>query len=63
MPEIIYTTTDPQRVSTFENIMRWEAGEMPPIEELDFFRDLRDTGLLFNLQGAYGRRAQMLGII
>lgn len=46
-----------------DGIIRWEDGDMSPVEELDFFRQLRDTGLLFDLQGVYGRRAHTLGII
>lgn len=48
---------------TVDGIMRWEEGEMGPAEELDFFRHLRDTGLLFRLQGVYGHRAHALGMI
>lgn len=44
-------------------MIRWEDGEMSPVEELDFLRLLRDNGLLRTLQGAYGRRARALGLI
>jgi hypothetical protein len=51
------------KIDLVDGIMRWEAGEMPPIEELDFFKHLVATGLVFQLQGMYGRRAHTLGLI
>ena len=66
MSNAIYTATPTSitpTLDTVSGILRWEAGEMPPVEELDFFRHLRDTGLLLDLQGVYGRRAHVLGLI
>jgi hypothetical protein len=41
-------------------IMRYEQGDMEVEEMMDFFQDLIDTGLAWQLQGHYGRTAQGL---
>jgi len=42
-------------------LMAYEAGEMATEDEvLDFFQDLVDTGLAWQLQGGYGRTAAAL---
>lgn len=44
-------------------IIAYEAGELNAEEELTLFQYLVDTGLVFKLQGSYGRRARDLGLI
>lgn len=39
---------------------RFEAGELEQDEALVLFQDLVDTGLVWTLQGSYGRAAQAL---
>lgn len=41
-------------------IIRYENGEMGPEETLEFFQELVNTGLAWQLQGHYGRTAQAL---
>jgi hypothetical protein len=44
-------------------IMAYEAGEFDQEEELDLFEHLVKIGLIYQLQGSYGRRAHALGLI
>lgn len=46
-----------------DRMIAWESGQLDSEEELELFRELRDSGLLFSLQGCYGRRARQLGLI
>ena len=39
-------------------IIKYETGEMEIEEVIEFFQDLIDTGLVYQLQGSYGRQAQ-----
>ncbi len=48
---------------TVDKIMAYEAGEMTEDQEIAFLTELRDSGLLFQLQGAYGRAAHRYGLI
>jgi hypothetical protein len=41
-------------------IMSWESGEMNETDEDTFFQDLVNSGLVWQLQGAYGRNAVAL---
>jgi hypothetical protein len=43
-----------------DDIMAWENGEMDAKAEKTFFQKLIDTGMAYQLQGMYGRRAQEL---
>jgi hypothetical protein len=43
-----------------EQILSWEAGDMDEAQEDAFFQELVDTGLAWQLQGMYGRRAEQL---
>ena len=45
---------------SFDKIMAYEQGEMDEEECLDFFQGLIDTGLVWRLQGSYGRTAASL---
>jgi hypothetical protein len=45
---------------TVSKIMAWEDGEMDRDQEIEFFQELVDSGLAWQLQGMYGRRAQQL---
>jgi hypothetical protein len=41
-------------------IMDWEDGKMDAETEAAFFQELVDSGLAWQLQGMYGRRARQL---
>ena len=48
-------------MTTFvEHIIRYEEGGMTEEETIDFFQELVNTGLAWNLQGHYGRTATEL---
>jgi len=42
------------------NIVDWENGEMDESREDSFFQELIDSGMAWQLQGMYGRRAMQL---
>lgn len=42
------------------NIIAWEAGEMNEEETIEFFQGMIDSGLVWSLQGHYGRTAVQL---
>ncbi len=46
-----------QRVT---NMMEWEQGNLSPEGEAAFFQDLVSSGVVWGLQGMYGRRAEEL---
>jgi hypothetical protein len=48
---------DPKLV---DKIIAFESGEMSHDEIISFFQQLIDTGLVWQLQGAYGRAAEQL---
>ena len=43
-----------------EMIMKYENGRMTEEEVIDFFQQIIESGLVWELQGSYGRMAQML---
>jgi len=43
-----------------DRIIAYEAGEMDEDEMVEFFQDLVDRGLVWQLQGHYGRTAYAL---
>ena len=43
-----------------DKIIRYEAGEMDDEEMVEFFQELVDSGLAWQLQGHYGRTAAAL---
>tara|TARA_R110002020_G_scaffold459088_1_gene677005 strand:- start:393 stop:572 length:180 start_codon:yes stop_codon:yes gene_type:complete len=43
-----------------DKIQQYESGHMSPDEMLIFFQELVDSGMAWNLQGHYGRLAQLL---
>jgi hypothetical protein len=42
------------------NIVDWENGEMDDTREDSFFQELVNSGMAWQLQGMYGRRAMQL---
>lgn len=42
------------------DIIRYEQGEMTEEEVVPFFQGMIDSGVVWRLQGSYGRAAQML---
>jgi hypothetical protein len=45
---------------TVDKIMAYESGEMSDEEIISFFQELINSGLVWNLQGSYGRTAKQL---
>ena len=43
-----------------DHIIDWESGLMDEDEALEFFQELVDSGLAWQLQGHYGRTASQL---
>ena len=43
-----------------DKFIRFESDEMEDDETIDFFQYLVDTGMVWRLQGSYGRMAQYL---
>lgn len=41
-------------------VIRYENGEMSEAEIIEFFQSLVDTGMVWELQGHYGRTARAL---
>lgn len=41
-------------------VMDWEDGRMDEDEETQFFQELVNSGMAWQLQGMYGRRANQL---
>ena len=53
-----------RRLSLFDRMMRFEDGNMSePDEVRALMVDLRNSGMLYRLQGFYGRTAASLGVI
>ena len=44
----------------FEAMMKWEDGELTEEETVTLFQALIDDGIVWGLQGMYGRRAERL---
>lgn len=44
-------------------LMAWEDGTLDDDETLDLFQRLVSTGMIYDLQGMYGREAHALGLI
>jgi hypothetical protein len=43
-----------------DRIVRYEEGEMDKVETIEFFQDLINSGLAWQLQGSYQRTAMYL---
>lgn len=46
-----------------DKLIAFENGELSYKESIQLLTELRDSGLLFQLQGFYGRAARDLGVI
>ena len=58
-----HTTNNPKRPKPkvdVEQLLAYEAGEMTPEQQIAFFQRLIDSGLVWQLQGHYGRTAAAL---
>lgn len=53
----------PEEYPLFDHLLSWEKGELDEAEELELFKQLVNSGLIFQLQGMYGRRARDLGLL
>ena len=42
-------------MDTVDAISRYESGQMEQEEQVEFFQHLLDTGIVWSLQGHYGR--------
>jgi hypothetical protein len=56
-PEFLSPATAPEPRPDVEQIMAYEAGEMNPQEQVEFFAGLIKSELAWQLQGHYGREA------
>lgn len=52
--------TNPIDFDLTDSIIRYETGEMTQDEIIQFFQIIIDSGIVWNLQGSYGRTAQQL---
>jgi hypothetical protein len=47
-------------INQVNKIVAYEQGDMDEEETIEFFQELMDTGLIWSLQGHYGRTAQAM---
>jgi hypothetical protein len=47
-------------INQVNKIVAYEQGDMDEAETIEFFQELMDTGLIWSLQGHYGRTAQAM---
>lgn len=47
-------------MGTADKLFAYEAGELDEVETVELFEELVDTGLVWSLQGHYGRTAAAL---
>jgi hypothetical protein len=46
-----------------DELIAWEQGDLPDEQEYDLFERLVLSGMIFSLQGCYGRQAHALGLM
>ena len=54
------STMDSKDTNMVDKIVRYENGTMDEDETIQFFQELIDSGLAWQLQGSYGRTAKYL---
>ena len=47
-------------MNTVDGISRYESGQMEEEEQVEFLQHLVDTGIVWSLQGHYGRTASWM---
>jgi len=47
-------------MNQLDRMISWEEGDLDEEGTIDLFQDLIDSGLVWRLQGCYGRMAQAL---
>lgn len=47
-------------IPNIDDIISWEDGSMSQEDEIKFFQGMIDSGVVWQLQGMYGRRATEL---
>lgn len=62
-PPVNRCETTRRPLDMVDSIMRFEDGEMPECEMVEFLTQLRDSGMLRHLQGCYHRTAHAYGVI
>jgi hypothetical protein len=49
-----------RQLSLVDRIMQYESGLLEPEQVVELFQKLVDTGMVWDLQGSYGREAKRL---
>lgn len=52
-----------QMMPNIDDVMRFEDGQMDHDEAYVFLKSLVDSGVIFQLQGFYGRAARDMGLL
>ena len=55
-----YYPEEDRMIQNIDKILAFENGEMDDEQLIEFFQEMIDTGVVWQLQGVYGRTASML---